>query len=211
MSLHCGENRYEENGKTPRNVFKHMPIETRLRLFANSAISKLIQSHRKPKTDKVASIHQSKAWSDWYDGTFKSDDRALALGLSADGLNPVAKEKKSYSMWPIFLFVLNLPSQMWKKPNSMLLIGIVPGPGEPKDFDPYIKIVVEVLSLNGVKVYDGYHNEQFQLQANIILQVFDYPGQNKLLKCVGEFILKIHVYVTLYCATCHSKILRTRG
>ena len=56
---------------------------------------------------------------------------------------------------------------MWKKPNSMLLTGIVPGPGEPKDFDPYIKIVVdEVLSLKDVKVYDGYHNEEFQLQAN---------------------------------------------
>ena len=62
-----------------------MPIETRLRrLFANDVTSKLIQSHRKPQMDKISSIHQSKAWSDWYNGTFNSDDRAIALGLSAD-------------------------------------------------------------------------------------------------------------------------------
>ena len=98
-------------------------------------------------------------------------------------------------MWPIFLFVLNLPSQMWKKPNSMLLTGIIPGPGEPKDFDPYIDVVVKaILSLNGVRVYDGYHNEHFQLKANVILQVFDYPGQNKVLKCVGEYYVAYHKY-----------------
>ena len=78
-----------------------MPIETRIRLFVNDVTSKLIQSHRKPRTDKISSIHQSKAWNDWCDGTFNSDDRAIALGLSADGLNPFAKEKNSYSMWPI--------------------------------------------------------------------------------------------------------------
>ena len=78
------------------------------------------------------------------------------------------------------------------------LNGIVPGPGEPKDFDPYIEIVVdEVLSLNGVKVYDGYRNEQFQLQANIILQVFDYPGQKKVLKCVGK-------YTKIIICICHT-------
>ena len=87
-------------------------------------------------------------------------------------------------MWPIFLFVLNLPSQMWKKPNSMLLTEIIPGPGEPKDFDPYVDVVKEILSLNGVRVYDGYHNEHFQLKANVPLQVFDYPGQNEVLKCI---------------------------
>ena len=147
-----------------------MPIETRLRrllIFANDVTFKLIQSHHEPPTDKISSIHQSKTWSDWYDGSFNSDDRAIALGLSADGLNPFAKEKNSYSMWPIFLFVLNLPSQMWKKPNSMLLTGIIPRPGEPKDFDSYVDIIVdEILNLNGVRVYDGYRDEQFQLKVN---------------------------------------------
>ena len=62
-------------------------------------------------------------------------------------------------MWPIFLFVLHLPSQMWKKPNSMLLIGMIPRTGEPKNFDPYVDIIVDkILSLNGVRVYDGYHD-----------------------------------------------------
>lgn len=64
----------------------------------------------------------------------------------------------------------------------MQLKGIIPGPG---DFDPYMD-VIEILSLNGVRVYDGYHNDHFQLKAlNAILQVFDYPGQIKVLKCVG--------------------------
>ena len=111
----------------------------------------------------------------------------IALGLCADGLNPFAKEKNSYSMWPVFLFILNLPAQMWKKPDSMLLTGIIPGPSEPKDIDPYVDIVVDDISrLNGVKVYDGYRDEHFNLIVNVVLQVFDYPGQNKMLKCVGK-------------------------
>ena len=66
----------------------------------------------------------------------------------------------------------------------MLLTGIIPGPSEPKCFDPNVDVVVE--EINGLRMYDGYRDEQFQLKAIVILQVFDYPGQNKVLKCVGE-------------------------
>ena len=85
-----------------------MPIETRL----NNATSKLIQSHHKPQTDKLSSIHQSVVWSDWYDGTFNGDNRVLALGLSADGLNPF--ERRTRTQCGQYSFVLNLLSQMWK-------------------------------------------------------------------------------------------------
>ena len=187
----CGEDRYKENGKSPRKMFKHMPIETRIRrLFANRATSELLQSHRKSQTTQVSTIHESPAWSEWYssNGFFGGDNRAIALGLCADGLNPFAKEKNSYSMWPLFLFVLNLPAQIWKKPSSMLLTGIVPGPGEPKNLDPYVDIIVdEIMHLNSLILYDAYHEERFKLKANVVLQVFDYPGQNKMLKCVGEY------------------------
>ena len=90
-----------ENGTSPRKLFKYMSIETRLRrLFANSKMSELMQSHRKPQTDKISSIHESEVWNELYsdDGTFGGDDRAIALGLCADGLNPFTKEKNSFNV-----------------------------------------------------------------------------------------------------------------
>ena len=68
-----------ENGTSPRKL---LSIETRLRrLFANSKMSELMQSHRKPQTDKISSIHESEAWNELYsdDGTFGGDDSSWTL------------------------------------------------------------------------------------------------------------------------------------
>ena len=49
-----------------------MPIETRLRLFANDITSKLIVSSQ---TSNRQNFKYSSIKSNWYDGTFNSDDR----------------------------------------------------------------------------------------------------------------------------------------
>lgn len=74
-----------------------------------------------------------------------------------DGLNPYAHEKTTYSTCPMSLVVLNLPHHIRIKAGSMLLTGLIPGPKEPKETDPYVDVLVDdVMSLNKLTVYDGY-------------------------------------------------------
>lgn len=95
-----------------------------------------------------------------------------------DGLNPYAHEKTAYSTC---LIILNLPHHLRSLSGSMSLIGLIPGPKEPKNTDPYVDVLVDdVMSHNNLQVYDAHKEELFQLKANILFHIFDYPGQNKV-------------------------------
>ena len=66
----CGEDRYHPDSVIPRKRFKFMSLETRVRrLYSDANVSKLLQSHCNPDfrpPNKIDSIHQSEAWSNWY-------------------------------------------------------------------------------------------------------------------------------------------------
>ena len=190
----CNEDRFYPGTKVPRKRFKYLPLETRVRrLFSNSKTSQLLQSHWKsdaynPSVAVVDDIHQSEAWNTWYgsNGVFGGEHRALTFGLCMDGLNPYAQEKTVYSTCPMSLVILNFPHHLRIKSGSLLLTGLIPGPKEPKETDPYVNVLVDdIMTLNKLTVYDGYKKENFHLKANILLHIFDYPGQNKVLHCQG--------------------------
>lgn len=80
----------------------------------------------------------------------------------------------------------HLPHQIRKSSGSMMLVGIVLGPNEPRDFDPYLDVIVDdILALNKLEMYDAHHDTMFH--------VFDYPGhkvfhrQGKLLTVMQLF------------------------
>ena len=188
----CGEDRYKEGTKIPRKRFKYLPLETRVRrLFSDEVTSKLLQSHchtenREPNT--VTSIHQSEAWKSWYssEGLFQGEKRALSFAICMDGLNPFSRERSAYSTCPIFLVILNLPHYIRMLSASAMLTGLIAGPNEPKNTNAYVDVLVDdILYLNSLKIYDGYKDEMFSLKANIVVNIFDYPGQNKVLQCQG--------------------------
>ena len=71
--------------------------------------------------------------------------------------NPFQKDHVTYSMWPIVLTVLNLPSDVRHLFSNFMLVGIIPGPSEPASLNPYLEILVdERISLTNMKVYDAY-------------------------------------------------------
>ena len=85
------------------------------------------------------------------------------------------------------LIPLNLPHNLRKSAASIMLTGIIPGPGEAKNLDPYVDVLVdELLDLNnGMRVYDAFRDEYFILKVSVTLNVLDYPGQNKLFHSQG--------------------------
>lgn len=204
----CDEPRFEENEKTPRKVFKYLSVATRIaRLFSDPVTSQLIQNHNSVPVDhmELSTIHSSPAWKEWYgeDGIFHGDRRAISFAICTDGLCPFAHEKNTYTMWPIFLIPLNLPHRLRSNSGSMMLTGIVPGPKEPEDLDPYLDLIVDdIHHLNKLKMHDGLNDEEFELQANILLHVFDYVGQTKVFKMHGELLMCILLVESAHAMRC---------
>lgn len=192
----CGEDRYEPYSRIARKRFKYVPIQARLRrMFGNKTMSKHLQSHMHINATRddvgtlMSDLHQSPAWISKYDdnGPFEGDPRGISLALCTDGMNPFSKENTTYSMWPITLTILNLPRHLRNLAGSMLLAGIIPGKSERKNIDPYIDVLLDELEqINGSDTYDGYHEANFQMKAELFLHVLDYPGQNKLFHCQGK-------------------------
>ena len=149
------------------------------RLFRSAKTSQLLQSHNntpQTSTNLVTDIHQTDVWKKRYSpsGEFGGDARGLSLAVCADGTNPFSKEKTTYSMCPIVVSLLNLPSHLRRLPGYLQLVGIIPGKSEPKNTDPYMDVLVdEILQLNGTILFGAFKNERFSLKANIILHILD--------------------------------------
>ena len=192
----CGSERFHPHTRVAKKKFKYIPLAPRLRrMFANKKVSQLLQGHggeHPGNKTSISDLHQTNTWKSFYsvNGHFKGDPRGISLSLCTDGTNPFSKEKISYSMWPITLTILNLPFRIRNLPNSILLAGIIPGKSEPHNLDPYIEVLVdEIKSLNKVQCFDAYREEQFSMKIDILLNILDYPGHNKLFHCVGKFII----------------------
>ncbi|GKV14333.1 hypothetical protein SLEP1_g25229 [Rubroshorea leprosula] len=58
---------------------------------------------------------QSIAWKhfDVVHPSFASNPQNVRLGLATDGFNPWGHSLRSYSCWPVFIVVYNLPLEMW--------------------------------------------------------------------------------------------------
>ena len=109
------------------------------------------------------------------------------MTLCLDGTNPYSKERSSYSMCPILISFLNLPAALRRSAGFLQLIGIIPGRKEPKNTDPYIQVLIDELQeFNGTKIFDAHQQNWFHAQAEVLLHVMDYPGQNKVFHSHGK-------------------------
>ena len=203
----CGEDRYVNGGCVPKKRFKYIPLASRMkRYFETATTSRLLQGHSASitsTTTEIHDIHHTKTWKKWYSpgGLFGGDVRGLSLGLCLDGTNPYAKEKNSYSMWPMLVSILNLPPLLRRSTEFLQLVGIIPGKQEPKNTNTYLQVLVDELKeLNGTQIYDGHQKNWFNVQAELLLHVMDYPGQNKVFHMYGK--LKIYRNTTLNIALC---------
>jgi Transposase family tnp2 len=58
---------------------------------------------------------------------FKEEPRNARLSLAADGVNPFAEMRSTYSVWPVFVINNNIPPWMSIKREHIMLAMIVPG------------------------------------------------------------------------------------
>ena len=60
------------------------------------------------------------------DGVFKGDARGMLVQLSCDGVNRFDDKTVQYSMWPVVLSMLNMPSSIRHLYSNFMLVSIIP-------------------------------------------------------------------------------------
>ena len=74
---------------------------------------------------------------------FGTNRRNIVLALSMDGFQPW--KRIAHTLTPITCMILNLPEHLRHVKDYLLLIGVIPGPKEPKPLDNYFQICIDEL------------------------------------------------------------------
>ncbi|CAB5336227.1 unnamed protein product [Rhizophagus irregularis] len=114
------------------------------------------------------------------------DDHDIALLGSVDGYQ-LFKQKCDDCWIVLFINTNLLPHQRVKKEN-LLITSIIPVPKAPKNFNSFMKPIVEELCLlnDGVECYYGATNENFLLKVTVLSWSGDTPGLSKLACLTGH-------------------------
>ena len=113
----------------------------------------------------------------------------LGLLLNVDWFQPYAHVQ--YSVGAIYIAILNLPHRLRYKRENMLLVGVIPGPHEPRLHINYFlePVVDDLLKLwEGVQMDTAEGNQR--VQAVLLCNSSDIPAMRKVGGFVGHAALK---------------------
>ena len=100
-----------------------------------------------------------------------SNSTDLSLSFHTDGVK-LFKTRSAFHIWPLVLIINNLPPEERFKQENILLLGVIPGPQQPKDIDSFLRPLVNELKnlQEGVPaVYNGFTKDYFVLHAYVCI------------------------------------------
>jgi hypothetical protein len=74
---------------------------------------------------------------------FFGGHRDIALGYSTDGYSP--HKRKAKTAWPLIIYNYNLPPEERFHDDNIIVLGVIPGPKKPHDFDSFAWPMMEEL------------------------------------------------------------------
>jgi hypothetical protein len=165
-------------------VFDFIPIKSHMkRLFAKSAIAAqmTLRSDAVPADEPISSVWQTEAWKrkvvdSGFAGRFP---QGLVLHLSADGTNPFIFG--SYSIWPVYFELYNLPLNLRRQYGNICITAIVHGPKAPSSLRGVCEVIASELATmyeNPVDVFDAHQQRVIQTGAMLFSVTGDLPGCN---------------------------------
>ncbi|XP_078149690.1 uncharacterized protein LOC144545009 [Carex rostrata] len=115
---------------------------------------------------------------------FGGESRNLRLGVSTDGMSPFGSMSSRHSTWPVLICIYNLPPWLSMKRRYIMMSLLIQGPRQPgNDIDVYLAPLIEDLQKlwrNGIRVWDAYGKEQFELRAMVFCTINDFPAYRNL-------------------------------
>ncbi|XP_076954104.1 uncharacterized protein LOC143628377 [Bidens hawaiensis] len=192
----CGASRWKNNTENvPSKVLWYFPPIPRFRrMFSSPEIAHDLTWHARGRVNngKLTYPRDSPAWklvdNTWKE--FEKEDRNIRLALSADGINPHKSLSSKHSCWPVILITYNLPSYLCMSRKFMMLTLLISGPTQPSNnIGVYLAPLIEDLKLLweiGVKTFDAYKKEYFNLRAVLLWTINDFPAYGNLSRCVTK-------------------------
>ncbi|XP_035547412.1 uncharacterized protein LOC108987287 [Juglans regia] len=190
----CNASRWASNTtnqqRIPQKVLRYFPLKPRLqRLFMSKKTAQAMRWHAEERVDDPNFMRHpadSRVWKDFdnkYDW-FAQDPRNVRLGLASDGFNPFNNMSKPYSIWPVLLVPYNLPPWSCMKEPYLMMSLLIPGPKAPgNDIDVFLRPLIDELTElweEGIRTYDSYKRESFQLRATLLWTINDFPAYANL-------------------------------
>ncbi|KAG8795067.1 hypothetical protein FRC12_018363 [Ceratobasidium sp. 428] len=195
----CGAPRKTSAG-APQNTFEFLPPIPQFRaLFCDPEACKAMQYWHNYSEDpsKISDIFGGKRYQELrhtqveVDGVrqpfkFFEDHHEVALGVSADGMCPFKKRKKS--CWPLILVNYNLPPEERTHVDNLICVGVIPGPKSPTNMSSFLwPLIEQLLELaTGVTTVDILSKELFLMRAHLLAIFGDIPAISKLLEFLGH-------------------------
>ena len=102
----------------------------------------------------------------------------LCLALNIDWFNPY--KQTPYSAGAIYLSVLNLPRAIRFKPHNTILVGMIPGPREPPNLNPFLEPLVSDLKRLYQGIYVRTPDGRVKIRAILSCITCDLPATRKV-------------------------------
>ena len=211
---YCRESR-RSNGKA-RCQFSYLPLAPRLQGFFQNpkTIHQLgYRARFVPSDNGVRDVFDSEQYKNLcnkhvcVDGVprlykFFDGKHDIAFSLCMDGYLLFGKRGRrgGPSATPILAQIYNLPPNIRTHLRSLIPLGSIPGPNQPRDWGSYLALVDdELVSLaNGIPTYDSVDRRQFMLRAYLLYELGDMQAINKTLGIRGH-----NAFAP--CRSCHIK------
>lgn len=157
---------------------------------------------RERKHGIYTDIYDGKIWEEFqtYHGSgFLSKPFTYGLMMNVDWFK--LYKHTEYSVGAIYLSIMNLPREIRFKPENILLVGLIPGPCEPKhDINPFLTpLVEELLELfSGVQMKIYPSSELHTVRCALLGVASDIPACRKASGFLGHS-------ATLGCSRCFKQ------
>lgn len=160
----CNLERYiiSNNSKKPQKTAMYFPLLDRFRIqYADSerALKLRHRSQREKCDDEYSDIFDGDLYKELVEEGFFSDERDIALIGSTDGYQIF--RQKTDSCWIVMFINANLPPTIRVKKENLLISAIIPGPNQPKDFNSFLRPIIDEL-----KILQGKINKLYYIQLN---------------------------------------------
>ncbi|GET52716.1 transposase domain-containing protein [Rhizophagus irregularis DAOM 181602=DAOM 197198] len=187
---YCKAERYQEGGR-PRAQVAYFSIQNRFKIqYQDPTRAKQLRYRSEYITREdngaIGDVFDGSQYKNLSQEGYFQDDRDIALLGSVDGYQLF--KQKCDDCWIVLFINANLPPHQRVKKENLLITSIIPGPKAPKNFNSFMKPIVEELCLlnDGVECYDGATNENFLLKVMVLSWSGDTPGLSKLACLTGH-------------------------
>lgn len=183
----CRESRFTGHDRKSKRTWDTTSLIKRFRtMFADPNTARELQRQNKESVEPIV----ADVWDAQYIKNLRSEGyflsyRDLALGLAHDGIQLF--KIGDFEVTPILVTVFNFERRHRYNSKHQIVIGIIPGPSQPRDLNSFMLPIVDELKLLeiGVSAWDAFRNEDFVLKAHLIMLQADSPAMNKVINFVG--------------------------